>query len=53
MLARARTKLDMDKKIIQGGRFDNKSTDKERDAFLKAILDAQADDDDDDVDLVR
>ena len=39
ILERAQFKLDMDGKIIQAGKFDNKSTDKEREAFLKSLLD--------------
>ena len=38
ILERSRTKLDMDKKVIQGGRFDHKSTAEERESFLRAIL---------------
>ena len=44
ILQRARQKLEIDKKVIQGGRFDNKSSAAEREDFLKAIL-ADADDD--------
>ena len=31
---RARYKLDIDDKVIQGGRFDNKSTEKEEEEIL-------------------
>lgn len=34
MLARARNKLNIDEKVIQAGKFDNKSTAQERDAVL-------------------
>ncbi|GAA6010615.1 hypothetical protein JCM10207_007766 [Rhodosporidiobolus poonsookiae] len=42
VMAGAARKIEMDKKIIQAGRYDNKSTADERDAFLRALL--QADD---------
>lgn len=38
ILERANYKLDMDGKVIQAGKFDNKSTNEERDAMLKAML---------------
>jgi len=34
ILARAQFKLDIDGKVIQAGKFDNKSTAEEREAFL-------------------
>jgi ATP-dependent helicase STH1/SNF2 len=34
MLARARNKLNIDEKVIQAGKFDNKSTAQEREAVL-------------------
>lgn len=34
VMAGAAKKIEMDKKIIQAGRYDNKSTAEERDAFL-------------------
>lgn len=34
ILARAQYKLDIDGKVIQAGKFDNKSTAEEREAFL-------------------
>ena len=34
MFARARYKLDIDDKVIQAGRFDNKSTVEEQEEFL-------------------
>lgn len=39
-MAGAARKIEMDKKIIQAGRYDNKSTAEERDAFLRALLEA-------------
>ena len=46
ILERAQYKLDMDGKVIQAGRFDNKSTNEERDAMLRTLLDsAEAADD--------
>ncbi|KAK7225744.1 hypothetical protein V2G26_013747 [Clonostachys chloroleuca] len=38
ILERARYKLDMDGKIIQAGRFDNKSSETDRDAMLRTLL---------------
>ena len=40
ILERAQYKLDMDGKVIQAGKFDNKSTNEEREAFLKTLLEA-------------
>ncbi|KAF9234947.1 SNF2 family N-terminal domain-containing protein [Melanogaster broomeanus] len=40
MYARARYKLDIDDKVIQAGRFDNKSTVEEQEEFLRSILEA-------------
>ena len=46
ILERAQYKLDMDGKVIQAGRFDNKSTNEERDAMLRTLLEtAEAADD--------
>ena len=39
ILERAKFKLDMDGKVIQAGKFDNKSTEKDRDALLRTLLD--------------
>ena len=39
ILERANFKLDMDGKVIQAGKFDNKSTEGERDALLRTLLD--------------
>lgn len=44
ILSRANYKLDMDGKIIQAGRFDNKSTNAEREAMLRALLEATPED---------
>jgi len=38
MFARARFKLGMDEKVIQAGRFDNKSTVEDSEVMLRAIL---------------
>ena len=38
ILARAQYKLDLDGKIIQAGKFDNKSTNEERDSFLRSLF---------------
>ncbi|THH13199.1 hypothetical protein EW146_g6993 [Bondarzewia mesenterica] len=40
MHARARYKLDIDDKVIQAGRFDNKSTQEEQEEILRSILEA-------------
>lgn len=37
MYARARYKLDIDDKVIQAGRFDNKSTVEEQEEFLVSV----------------
>ena len=39
ILERAQYKLDMDGKVIQAGKFDNKSTNEEREAMLRTLLD--------------
>jgi len=38
ILARAQYKLDIDGKVIQAGKFDNKSKDEDRDALLRSLL---------------
>ncbi|TPX55887.1 hypothetical protein PhCBS80983_g04959 [Powellomyces hirtus] len=38
ILARAQYKLDMDGKVIQAGKFDNKTTDRERDELLRSLF---------------
>ncbi|KAJ7630412.1 SNF2-family ATP dependent chromatin remodeling factor snf21 [Roridomyces roridus] len=45
MYQRARYKLDIDDKVIQAGRFDNKSTQEEQEEFLRSILDADQEED--------
>lgn len=40
ILERARYKLDMDGKVIQAGRFDNRSSETERDAMLRTLLES-------------
>jgi len=40
ILERANYKLDMDGKVIQAGKFDNKSTNEERDALLKTLVES-------------
>lgn len=40
ILESANYKLDMDGKVIQAGKFDNKSTNEERDALLRTLLDS-------------
>jgi ATP-dependent helicase STH1/SNF2 len=41
ILERAQFKLDIDGKVIQAGKFDNKSTNEERDALLRGMLEAE------------
>lgn len=40
ILERANFKLDMDGKVIQAGKFDNKSTNEERDEMLRVMLES-------------
>ncbi|GAM86897.1 hypothetical protein ANO11243_049180 [Dothideomycetidae sp. 11243] len=40
ILERANYKLDMDGKVIQAGKFDNKSTNEERDEMLRVMLES-------------
>ncbi|KAF2854152.1 hypothetical protein T440DRAFT_552047 [Plenodomus tracheiphilus IPT5] len=40
ILERANYKLDMDGKVIQAGKFDNKSTNEERDTMLRIMLES-------------
>ncbi|CAI5758413.1 unnamed protein product [Candida verbasci] len=47
ILERAHQKLDIDGKVIQAGKFDNKSTAEEQEAFLKRLLEADANGNDD------
>lgn len=41
ILERAHQKLEIDGKVIQAGKFDNKSTAEEQEEFLKRLLDAE------------
>ncbi|CDF88728.1 ZYBA0S03-00562g1_1 [Zygosaccharomyces bailii CLIB 213] len=41
ILERAHKKLDIDGKVIQAGKFDNKSTAEEQEALLRSLLDAE------------
>ena len=41
ILERAHQKLDIDGKVIQAGKFDNKSTAEEQEEFLRRLLDAE------------
>jgi ATP-dependent helicase STH1/SNF2 len=60
ILERANYKLDMDGKVIQAGKFDNRSTNEERDEMLRVMLESaeaaealeQDEMDDDDLNLV-
>ena len=60
ILERAQFKLDMDGKVIQAGKFDNKSTNEERDEMLRVMLESaeaaesleQDEMDDDDLNLI-
>lgn len=60
ILERANFKLDMDGKVIQAGKFDNKSTNEERDEMLRVMLESaeaaealeQDEMDDDDLNLI-
>ncbi|KAI8336435.1 SNF2 family N-terminal domain-containing protein [Choanephora cucurbitarum] len=45
ILARANYKLDIDGKVIQAGKFDNRSTEEDREAFLRSLLEDKADED--------
>ncbi|KAI8093601.1 SNF2 family N-terminal domain-containing protein [Halteromyces radiatus] len=45
ILAKANYKLDIDGKVIQAGKFDNRSTDEDREAFLRTLLEDKTDED--------
>ncbi|WBW74717.1 SWI/SNF ATP-dependent chromatin remodeler Snf22 [Schizosaccharomyces osmophilus] len=47
ILSRAQFKLDLDGKVIQAGKFDNKSTPEEREAFLRSLLEHDGEEDND------
>ncbi|KAL8284283.1 hypothetical protein RQP46_005032 [Phenoliferia psychrophenolica] len=51
VMAGASRKIEMDKKVIQAGRYDNKSTAEERDEFLRALLEADDEEPEDDDEL--
>lgn len=44
-MARAQYKLDMDGKVIQAGKFDNKSTHEERESFLRSLFEQNTEED--------
>jgi ATP-dependent helicase STH1/SNF2 len=46
ILARAQYKLDIDGKVIQAGKFDNKTSEAEREALLRELLGGEGDNDD-------
>ncbi|KAG0169607.1 hypothetical protein DFQ30_003485 [Apophysomyces sp. BC1015] len=43
ILARAQYKLDIDGKVIQAGKFDHRSTEEDREAFLRSLLEDKTD----------
>ncbi|KAL0083815.1 SNF2 family N-terminal domain-containing protein [Phycomyces blakesleeanus] len=43
ILARANYKLDIDGKVIQAGKFDNRSTEEDRETFLRSLLEDKGD----------
>jgi ATP-dependent helicase STH1/SNF2 len=56
ILARARFKLDLDGKVIQAGKFDNKSSDNEREELLRSLFgneeeEAEKEADDEDISM--
>ncbi|KAI8928134.1 SNF2 family N-terminal domain-containing protein [Entophlyctis helioformis] len=48
ILARAQYKLDIDGKVIQAGKFDNKTSDNERDELLRSLFGADDDEEEKD-----
>ena len=50
ILARANYKLDIDGKVIQAGKFDNRSTEEDREAFLRSLLEDKVDEEDEEND---
>ncbi|KAI9261409.1 SNF2 family N-terminal domain-containing protein [Phascolomyces articulosus] len=46
ILARANYKLDIDGKVIQAGKFDNRSTEEDREAFLRSLLEDKSNEQD-------
>ena len=49
ILARAQYKLEIDGKVIQAGKFDNKSTAEEQESFLRSLLENDNNKEEDDV----
>ncbi|KAG0055639.1 hypothetical protein BGZ83_007939 [Gryganskiella cystojenkinii] len=49
ILARAQYKLEIDGKVIQAGKFDNKSTAEEQESFLRSLLENENNKEEDDV----
>jgi ATP-dependent helicase STH1/SNF2 len=47
ILARAQYKLDIDGKVIQAGKFDNKTSEREREELLRSLFGAEDEDQDD------
>ncbi|KAI9331458.1 SNF2 family N-terminal domain-containing protein [Zopfochytrium polystomum] len=47
ILAKAQQKLDLDGKVIQAGKFDNKTSEKEREELLRLLFDNEKDEKDD------
>lgn len=45
ILKRARDKLDLDAKVVQAGKFDQKTSDREREELLRNLLGGDEDDD--------
>ncbi|KAI8975711.1 SNF2 family N-terminal domain-containing protein [Mycotypha africana] len=48
ILARAQYKLDIDGKVIQAGKFDHRSTEEDREAFLRSLLEDKTGKDEED-----
>ncbi|CAH7687939.1 SNF2 family N-terminal domain-domain-containing protein [Phakopsora pachyrhizi] len=51
IMSKAQFKLDMDKKVIQAGRFDHKSSAEERELFLRELLEDDDNEEEDDNEL--
>ncbi|ODQ55638.1 hypothetical protein SAICODRAFT_63654 [Saitoella complicata NRRL Y-17804] len=51
ILARAQYKLELDGKVIQAGKFDNKSTAEEQEAYLRKIFEQDQNEVDEDADM--
>lgn len=50
ILARAQDKLDLDGKVIQAGKFDHKTTDREREELLRQLLGGDEEEEEEEVD---